>query len=61
MEQRQYEEAIVAFKEYLNVDSDIYWYLIEYSNNENYSRKKVKESLEKCMLLQKKILERVEE
>ncbi len=39
MEQRQYEEAIVAFKEYLNVDSDIYWYLIEYSNNENYSRK----------------------
>ena len=40
MEQRQYEEAIVAFKEYLNVDSDIYWYLIEYSNNENYSRKK---------------------
>ena len=54
MEQRQYEEAIVAFKEYLNVDSDIYWYLIEYSNNENYSRKKVKECLEKCMLLQKK-------
>ena len=41
-------------KEYLNVDSDIYWYLIEYSNNENYSRKKVKECLEKCMLLQKK-------
>lgn len=40
MEQRQYKEAIVAFKEYLNVDSDIYWYLIEYSNNENYSRKK---------------------
>lgn len=39
---------------YLNVDSDIYWYLIEYSNNENYSRKKVKECLEKCMLLQKK-------
>lgn len=55
MEQRQYEEAIVAFKEYLNVDSDIYWYLIEYSNNENYSRKKVKECLEKCMLLQKNI------
>ena len=54
MEQRQYEEAIVAFKEYLNVDSDIYWYLIEYSNNENYYRKKVKECLEKCMLLQKK-------
>ena len=54
MEQRQYKEAIIAFKEYLNVDSDIYWYLIEYSNNENYSRKKVKECLEKCMLLQKK-------
>lgn len=36
---RGVEEAIVDFKNYLNVDSDVYWYLIECSNNENYSKK----------------------
>lgn len=60
MEQRQYEEAIVAFKEYLNVDSDIYWYLIEYSNNENYSRKKSRNAW-KSVCYYRKILGRVEE
>ena len=30
MEQRQYDEAIVDFEEYLDIDSVIYWYLIEH-------------------------------
>lgn len=48
MEQCRYEETIVAFEEYLNMDSDIYWYLLELINDESYSRKNVYDCLEKC-------------
>ena len=52
MEQRQYDEAIVDFEEYLDIDSVIYWYLIEHINDKSYSRKNVTACLKKCMLLQ---------
>ena len=50
MNQGQYGEAIPAFENYLNVDSDIYWYLIELINDKSYSRENVIECLEKCLL-----------
>lgn len=53
MEQHQYEMAAVDFKEYLNVDSTLYWFLLEHINkDDDYSRKKVRECLEECMSLQ---------
>lgn len=56
MELHQYEMAAVDFKEYLNVDSALYWYILEHVNmDEDYSRKKVKECLDECMSLQEKI------
>lgn len=56
MEQHQYEMAAVDFKEYLNVDSALYWYILEHVNmDEDYSRKKVNECLDECMSLQEKI------
>lgn len=56
MEHHQYETAAVDFKEYLNVDSALYWYLLEHINkDDDYSRKKVKECLDECMSLQEQI------
>lgn len=53
MEQHKYEIAAVDFKEYLDVDSGLYWYLLEHiNNNDDYSRKKVKECLDECTSLQ---------
>ena len=53
MEQHQYEIAAMDFKEYLDVDSGLYWYLLEHiNNNDDYSRKKVKECLDECRSLQ---------
>lgn len=54
MDQCQYEEATSAFEEYLNVDSDIYWYLLELVNDESCSRENVNDCLKKCMALQAK-------
>lgn len=53
MDQCKYKEATVVFEEYLNVDSDIYWYLLELVNDESCSRKTVNDCLEKCMEQQK--------
>ena len=56
MEQHQYEEATEDFEEYLDVDSKLYWYLLEHINNdESYSREKVRDCLEQCTALQAKI------
>lgn len=55
MRQRQYEEAIDLFEQYLNVESDIYWYLIELVNDESYFRENVSDCLEECRVLQEKI------
>lgn len=53
MEQQQYEIAAMDFKEYLDVDFGLYWYLLEHiNNNDDYSRKKVKECLDECRSLQ---------
>lgn len=53
MDQCKYKEATVVFEEYLNVDSDIYWYLLELVNDKTCSRKTVNVRLEKCMEQQK--------
>lgn len=55
MGQRQYEEAIDLFEQYLNVESDIYWNLMELVNGESYSCKNVSNCLEECRVLQEKI------
>lgn len=49
MESGKYDEAIVGFDEYLSVDSDLYWKLIEKANNYEYSRQGVKEATEACL------------
>lgn len=49
MESGKYNEAIVGFDEYLSVDSDLYWKLIEKANNYEYSRQGVKEATEACL------------
>lgn len=55
MGQRQYEEAIDLFEQYLNVESDIYWYLMELVNGESYSCKNVSDCLAECRVLKEKI------
>lgn len=60
MEQCQYEEAITSFEQYLNVESVIYWYLMELVNDESYSRKNVSYCLEECRFLQSKIYQKGE-
>ena len=54
MDQCQYEDATLAFEEYLNVNFDIYWYLLEFVNDESCSRKNVEDCLERCMAHQTK-------
>lgn len=54
MEQSQYDAAAAAFDAYLNVDSELYWKLMEWTNDERYLREKVEEALEKCMSLWEK-------
>lgn len=49
MESGKYEEAIVEFNEYLSIDSDLYWKLIEKANSYEYSRQGVKEAAEACL------------
>lgn len=56
MGQRQYEEAIDLFEQYLNVESDIYWYLMELVNGESYSCKNVSDCLEECKVLAYKLI-----
>lgn len=51
MGQRQYEEAIDLFEQYLNVESDIYCYLMELANGESYSCKNISDCLEECRVL----------
>ena len=54
MEQHQYEIAAADFMKYLDVDSALYWYLLDHiNNNDDYSRKKVIECLDVCASLQK--------
>ena len=56
MGQRQYEEAIDLFEQYLNVESDIYWYLMELVNGESYSCKNASDCLEECKVLAYKLI-----
>lgn len=50
MEQCQYEDAVTAFEKYLDVNSDIYWHLLEAVNrDERYYRENVNDSLEECL------------
>ena len=55
MEQCQYEAAVIAFEKYLDVNSNIYWHLLEAVNrDERYFRENVNDSLEECLRLQEK-------
>lgn len=48
MELHHYEEAVTAFQEYLDVDSEIYWKMIELFNDKSSSRENVKIYLKKA-------------
>ena len=55
LEQCQYEEAVAAFEKYLDVNSDIYWHLLEAVNrDERYYQENVNNSLEECLRLEEK-------
>lgn len=43
-----YQEAEIQFEDYFSVDSKLYWSLIEYFNDDEYSRKQVAEAIKKC-------------
>lgn len=45
-----FQEAEVLFEDYLNVNSELYWHLLEYFNGDEYSRTQVEEAIEKCRL-----------
>ena len=43
-----YQEAEIQFEDYLSVDSKLYWSLLEFFNDDEYSRKQVADAIEKC-------------
>lgn len=49
MEQGNYIEAITFFNEYLDVKSEIYWYLIEKVNGHDSSREGVSAEINECI------------
>lgn len=46
---QEYSEAVEKFNNYLNVDSNIYWYLIEHANDYSYSRQAVINAKNECI------------
>lgn len=48
MQKEEYAEAIDKFNEYLSIQSDLYWILIEEVNSSEYSRQEVNVALEAC-------------
>lgn len=49
MESGKYEEAVEGFEEYLSVDSELYWKLMERVNGYEYSKKYVEQMIETCL------------
>lgn len=45
----EYSEAAEKFENYLNVDSKIYWYLIDHVNDYSYSRQAVIDARNECI------------
>ena len=41
MQNEQYSDATEKFEKYLEVDSNLYWYLLELFNDDSYSRQEV--------------------
>ena len=48
MKVEQYNEAITTFEDYLDVNSRVYWFIVEFINNENYSRQGVISAIQEC-------------
>lgn len=48
MKAEQYNEAITAFEDYLDVNSRAYWFVVDFINNENYSRQGVLSAIQEC-------------
>lgn len=59
MESEQYDEAIAAFEDYLDVNLSAYWFLVECVNDESYSRQGVSSALQECKNKQGLIVEPV--
>lgn len=49
MMKKEYDKAVIEFQEYLDVDSQVYWMLMETINNEFYSRDGVNEAISICI------------
>lgn len=49
MKNEQYSNAIIKFEKYLEVDSNLYWYLLELFNDDSYSRQEVMAAKELCL------------
>ena len=48
MKAEQYNEAITAFEDYLDVNSIAYRFVVDFINNENYSRQGVLSAIQEC-------------
>ena len=51
MESGKYHEATQEFEIYLNVDSKVYWKLIDMTNEYQYTREGVMEAVRQCAQL----------
>lgn len=49
MQNEQYSDAIEKFEKYLEVDSNLYWYLLELFNDDSYNRQEVIAAKELCL------------
>lgn len=49
MKYEQYSNAIIKFEKYLEVDSNLYWHLLAFFNDDSYSRQKVMAAKEFCL------------
>lgn len=49
MKNEQYSHAIEKFEKYLAVDSSLYWHILEFFNDDSYSRQNVIEAKELCV------------
>lgn len=48
MEEKKYNEAMTMFQDYLSIDLDLYWKLVDRENSYEYSRQGVNEAIERC-------------